>query len=840
MADTDYYALIGVERGASVQEIRTKFRQRVLQEHPDKGGDPKKFKQLNKAYNVLSDPEKRKRYDATGSADKTAEEEFVEGFAGGRMHFEPRAREADAGAVVNLSDRIVQGSAGHEDGFAEWLRQRDSSSMILTDKDFMKTHLFNAVELSEQVRHTGPVQHVLGSPAASPSGPVQVQSKRQPASKTVEHDQVLVRMQAVPVDESMVYAGLRASGVCLGATGVGRIEQVGKRIEGLREQDAVLVMPQPSKFSSERPLGTCRTLVACAEEDLLKVPGEVLEELTPEQICLAPTIVSAYTILETYGSRLKPGDYVLLNAAHTSAAGSSVLQLCRLLKLKPLCLVDVPGATTVPVRGEYGSNAAWQDVGTPATAPPTTRAKYERISEWLMSMGAEEVFPGAAALLQWRDRNQRMLPKLALDGVACRDSCEQLAHCLQPGDKDAQIVVYGAGAARPIEISPSLLAAWGGRIVGFNVARWVHALPANAKKMMAILENITKLVRANKFILDTQLFTVGSDSVQEAFNQAADTTSRAQVVLAFPTLQEELQGAQAAQAKVPQPATAAAAAVATPVKSKEEEERERLKKEWLELLFTPKSAAASAHEDEGPLPLVMEGGNTRSPRSLVVWLGDDPKLDSAVFRGLPGTSAVLVSFSWSGHPAGESLGELDVHREEFRSGSWYQRDEASYKNEDLDFMHDVEILGRSLVVAMRKQLSEHGLSWRDCVIVGFGRGANIALYACLTRLFPEQVSAMVLCSPIVMFPLFLAKKLAELRRSGKELQATKLYFVWRSNNRATPATYRQLLASTLRREAPEVKCTSDTLPDGGHAMDAKTLAAVSSILAALPGAVNAR
>ena len=57
------------------------------------------------------------------------------------------------------------------------------------------------------------------------------------------------------------------------------------------------------------------------------------------------------------------------------------------------------------------------------------------------------------------------------------------------GDKDAQIVVYGHGVAQPLEISPPLLAAWGGRIAGFNIARWVHSLSGNAKKMMAVMEN---------------------------------------------------------------------------------------------------------------------------------------------------------------------------------------------------------------------------------------------------------------------------------------------------------------------------------------------------------------
>ena len=49
MGEPDYYQLIGVDRNATLHEIRSKFRAKVLAEHPDKGGDPKKFQLLNKA-----------------------------------------------------------------------------------------------------------------------------------------------------------------------------------------------------------------------------------------------------------------------------------------------------------------------------------------------------------------------------------------------------------------------------------------------------------------------------------------------------------------------------------------------------------------------------------------------------------------------------------------------------------------------------------------------------------------------------------------------------------------------------------------------------------------------
>lgn len=74
----DYYTTLGVERGASKEDIKKAFYKLAHQYHPDKKtGDEAKFKEVNEAYQVLSDDEKRSRYDQYGNADAGA------GFGGG-------------------------------------------------------------------------------------------------------------------------------------------------------------------------------------------------------------------------------------------------------------------------------------------------------------------------------------------------------------------------------------------------------------------------------------------------------------------------------------------------------------------------------------------------------------------------------------------------------------------------------------------------------------------------------------------------------------------------------------------------------------------------------------
>ena len=94
-AAKDLYAVLGVPKGAPADEIKKAYRKLARENHPDKNpGDAaaeERFKEIQTAYDVLSDPEKRKAYDQFGSAD-------------GRRGFDPRAGNFDFGGDFDLGD----------------------------------------------------------------------------------------------------------------------------------------------------------------------------------------------------------------------------------------------------------------------------------------------------------------------------------------------------------------------------------------------------------------------------------------------------------------------------------------------------------------------------------------------------------------------------------------------------------------------------------------------------------------------------------------------------------------------------------------------------------------
>ncbi|CAD7930628.1 unnamed protein product [Amoebophrya sp. A25] len=95
--DTEgFYKLLEVEKTASGAEIKKAYRKLAIKHHPDKGGDPEQFKSITKAYEVLSDENKRKLYDQYG-------EEGVESGGGG-------------GDPTDIFDMVFGGGRGRKGG----------------------------------------------------------------------------------------------------------------------------------------------------------------------------------------------------------------------------------------------------------------------------------------------------------------------------------------------------------------------------------------------------------------------------------------------------------------------------------------------------------------------------------------------------------------------------------------------------------------------------------------------------------------------------------------------------------------------------------------------------
>ena len=104
----DHYATLGVARTATTDEIKRAFRKLASQHHPDKGGDTKKFQEIQAAYDTLGDAAKRSQYDNPAP-------QFA-GFPGG--------------AQFNMNDIFSQMFGGHP-GFAQQHPRRNHMRMSL-------------------------------------------------------------------------------------------------------------------------------------------------------------------------------------------------------------------------------------------------------------------------------------------------------------------------------------------------------------------------------------------------------------------------------------------------------------------------------------------------------------------------------------------------------------------------------------------------------------------------------------------------------------------------------------------------------------------------------------
>lgn len=170
MAKRDYYEVLGVDKNATAEEIKKAYRKKAIQFHPDKNPGDKQaeenFKEAAEAYNVLSDPSKRQRYDQFGHAGVGGSSSQGGGFSGG-MSMED---------IFSQFGDIFGGHFGGFGGFSGFGDSQRSAHRVNRGSDLrVKVKLSlqevaNGVEKKIKVKKYVPCPHCHGTGAEGSGG----------------------------------------------------------------------------------------------------------------------------------------------------------------------------------------------------------------------------------------------------------------------------------------------------------------------------------------------------------------------------------------------------------------------------------------------------------------------------------------------------------------------------------------------------------------------------------------------------------------------------------------------------------------------------------------------
>lgn len=139
MAQTDYYKALGIEKGATADEIKKAFRKLAVKYHPDRNPDNKaaedKFKEINEAYAVLSDPDKKQQYDTYGSSGfhkQYSQEDIFRGFDFGNAYKDMGGGVGGGGGAEDLFSRLFGGAFGRSSSRGGFSQKGADHEMELT------------------------------------------------------------------------------------------------------------------------------------------------------------------------------------------------------------------------------------------------------------------------------------------------------------------------------------------------------------------------------------------------------------------------------------------------------------------------------------------------------------------------------------------------------------------------------------------------------------------------------------------------------------------------------------------------------------------------------------
>ena len=149
----DYYQILGMKRTATADEVKTAYRRLARKYHPDVSKEPNaeaRFKEMQEAYEVLKDPEKRAAYDQLGSEWKSGQQfrpppDWGSGFEfGGGAGRRPGAGRARHGATAGAAS-----GAFDEEGFSDFFSSLFGGSSAPTQRFFTVLGYIHAIRKQE-------------------------------------------------------------------------------------------------------------------------------------------------------------------------------------------------------------------------------------------------------------------------------------------------------------------------------------------------------------------------------------------------------------------------------------------------------------------------------------------------------------------------------------------------------------------------------------------------------------------------------------------------------------------------------------------------------------------
>lgn len=171
----NYYDILGVKKDASADDIKKAFRRLARKHHPDAGGDEEKFKQINEAYEVLSDAEKRQQYDQYGqyfggNAPPGAGRGGWPGGASGPGGY--RVENVDMGDLGDLFGNLFGGGGGGVGGRRAGRPQPHRGSDVQLDLQLTFDEALKGTSTKVQIERAETCQVCGGSGAKQGTSPV--------------------------------------------------------------------------------------------------------------------------------------------------------------------------------------------------------------------------------------------------------------------------------------------------------------------------------------------------------------------------------------------------------------------------------------------------------------------------------------------------------------------------------------------------------------------------------------------------------------------------------------------------------------------------------------------